>query len=359
MDHKRESKRVPPAGEGRRWLHSRFLLGGALTLGGAALLLAACGGGDGTSNGPNATSEPALSGTVEVDGSSTVFPISEAVAEEFLREARKVRVTVGVSGTGGGMKRFCAGETDISDASRPITAAEAADCAANGVEFIELPVAYDGLSVVVHPGNDWAQCLTIAELNLLWGPEAEGKVKNWNQVRAAFPDAGVALYGPGTDSGTFDYFTEVVNGDGGASRADFTASEDDNILVTGVAGDKNALGYFGLAYLEENLGRVKGVEIDGGGGCVAPSAATVEGGTYAPLSRPLFIYVKKESMAKPQVEAFVDFYLENAAFLAADVGYVKFPDSFYDAIKARWAAAETGSLFSGATGSVAEILGIG
>jgi len=350
---------VRSTGEGRTGRRSRHLLGGALALGVAALLLAACGGGDGTSNGPNATSEPALSGTVQVDGSSTVFPISEAVAEEFQREARSVRVTVGVSGTGGGMKRFCAGETDISDASRPIKQSEAADCAANGIEFIELPVAYDGLSVVVHPDNDWAQCLTVAELNLLWGPEAEGNVTNWNQVRAAFPDAGVALYGPGTDSGTFDYFTEVVNGDGGASRADFHASEDDNILVTGVAGDKNALGYFGLAYLEENRGLVKGVAIDGGSGCVAPTVETVENGTYAPLSRPLFIYVNKDSMAKPQVEAFVDFYLENAATLATDVGYVRFPASFYDAIKARWEAAETGSLFSGATGSVAEILGIG
>jgi phosphate transport system substrate-binding protein len=342
----------------------------------AALALVACGdddddGGDtGTSptsptsaaggNGAS-TEDTDLSGPVEIDGSSTVFPITEAVAEEFGIENKDVRVTVGISGTGGGFSRFCAGETDISDASRPIKTgadSEAATCEAAGIEYIEIPVAYDGLSVVVHPDNDWATCLTVEELNLMWAPEAEGTISNWNQIRADFPDAPLTLYGPGTDSGTFDYFTEVINGESQASRADFTASEDDNILVQGVAGDQNALGYFGLAYLEENQDKIKGVEVDGGGGCVGPTTATVEEGTYAPLSRPLFIYVNTASLDKPQVKAFVEYYLENVPVLAADVGYVKFPDNFYTAITERWEAGETGSIFSGASGSVGEILGV-
>ena len=345
----------------------------------AALALVACGddddGGSSSSSSSGSTgssgaggngagtsgSDAALSGPVEIDGSSTVFPITEAVAEEFGIENRDVRVTVGISGTGGGFKRFCAGETDISDASRPIKSgegSESAACEAAGIEYIEIPVAYDGLSVVVHPDNDWAQCLTVEELNLIWAPEAEGKITNWNQIRADFPDAGLTLYGPGTDSGTFDYFTETVNGEAQSSRADFTASEDDNILVQGVAGDKNALGYFGLAYLEENADKVKGVEVDGGGGCVAPTVATVEDGTYAPLSRPLFIYVNVASIDKPQVRAFVDYYLENVPVLAADVGYVKFPDNFYAKITETWTNGTTGSIFSGVSGSVGEILGV-
>ena len=312
-------------------------------------------GGGGATNGPN------LSGVVEIDGSSTVFPITEAVAEEFRNEAADVRVPVGVSGTGGGFSRFCEGETDISDASRPIETgdnSEAATCEANGIEFIEVPVAYDGLSVVVHPNNDWVSCVTVEELNTIWSPDSEGVVSNWSDVNPDWPDEEIELYGPGTDSGTFDYFTEVINGAGGASRTDYTPSEDDNVLVQGVAGDPNALGYFGLAYLEENQGRIQGLEVDGGGGCVAPTEETVENGTYSPLSRPLFIYIKVEAAERPEVQAFVDFYLDNVPALAADVGYVRFPDSFYEVIRGRWDSRETGSMFSGAAGSVGEILGV-
>jgi phosphate transport system substrate-binding protein len=340
----------------------------ALVLAAGALLslAVACGDGDDddsadSTQGPGATSAPALSGAVELDGSSTVFPISEAVAEEFGKVNKEVRVTVGVSGTGGGFKRFCAGETDISDASRPIKvsdAAEGAACAAKGIQYIEIPVAYDGLSVVVHPDNTWATCLTTAELKVMWEPGAEGKITNWNQIRPSFPDAKLTLYGPGTDSGTFDYFTDAINKKEGDSRADYTASEDDNILVQGVAGDKNALGYFGLAYLEENKTKIKGVQVDGGKGCVAPTVKTVEDGTYAPLSRPLFIYVNKASITKPQVKAFVDYYLANVPTLAADVGYVKFPDTFYTKIKSIWTAGTAGSIFSGKSGTVASILGV-
>jgi len=342
----------------------------ALVLATASLLslAAACGGGgdddDSASDAtkpPAATSAPALSGNVEIDGSSTVFPISEAVAEEFGKEQKNVKVTVGVSGTGGGFKRFCAGETDISDASRPIKSgagSEAETCATAKIDYIEIPVSYDGLSVVVNPANDWAKCMTVPELKKLWEPAAEGKVTRWNQIRPEWPDQQIKLYGPGTDSGTFDYFTEAINGKEDASRGDFTASEDDNILVTGIAGDKYALGYFGLAYLVENQGKIKGVEVDGGKGCVAPTVKTVEDGTYAPLSRPLFIYVKKDSVAKPQVKAFIDFYLANAGKLASEVGYVKFPDTFYAKIKSIWAAGTTGSIFSGKSGTVASILGV-
>jgi phosphate transport system substrate-binding protein len=338
-------------------------------------LAVACGGDDDDNGGTTGAAQPtaaatgatgatsasgdgAVSGAVEIDGSSTVFPITEAVAEEFGKENSGVRVTVGISGTGGGFKRFCAGETDISDASRPIKKEEADICAAAGIDFIEIPVAYDGLSVVVNHDNDWATCITTAELKTLWQPEAEGKITKWSQVRASWPDEEITLYGPGTDSGTFDYFTETINGKAQASRADFTASEDDNILVQGVAGDEHALGYFGLAYLEENADKIKGVEIDGGKGCVAPTQATVEDGTYAPLSRPLFIYVKAASVDKPQVKAFVDYYLENVPELSADVGYVKFPDNFYVKITEIWTGGTTGTIFSGASGSVGEILGV-
>ena len=308
-------------------------------------MLAACGGNDGASD------TPRLSGRISVDGSSTVFPISEAVAEEFLKGNRKVRVTVGLSGTGGGFEKFCSGETDVTDASRPIKPKEIDACATAGIEFIELPVAYDGLSVVVNPNNDWATCITTAELQLLWQPEARDTITRWNQIRPEWPDEKITLYGPGTDSGTFDYFTEVINGEAQASRSDFVASEDDNVLVQGVAGDKNALGYFGLAYLEENLNKIKGVAVDGGSGCVSPSAATVEDGTYAPLSRPLFIYVRRDSAEKTQVKAFIDFYIEHAAELSGDVGYVRFPPSTYDLIRNRWETLETGSVFSGAPAS--------
>jgi phosphate transport system substrate-binding protein len=301
-----------------------------------------------------------LSGSVNADGSSTVFPITEAVAEEFLREEARVKVTVGLSGTGGGFKKFCNGETDISNASRPIVQGEIEACANKGIEFIELPVAYDALSIVVNPKNDWVSCITVAELKMMWEPAAQGTVTKWAQVNPAWAAGGdLSLFGPGTDSGSFDYFTEHVNGKAKDSRGDFTASEDDNVLVTGVSGSKGALGYFGLAYYLENQGRLKALNVsqDDGGECVEPSPATVESGAY-PLARPLFIYVRKDVAEKPHVRAFVDFYLENAGFLSSDVGYVKFPDPFYDKVRSIWAAGTTGSLFSGKQGTVQEILGI-
>lgn len=288
-----------------------------------------------------------LSGSVLIDGSSTVFPITEAVAEEFSREANKVRVTVGVSGTGGGFQKFCAGETAISAASRPIRPSEIEACAANAIEFIELPVAYDALSIVVNPRNDWVACITIAELKKMWEPAAQGTISRWNQVNSAWPDAPLRLFGPGTDSGTFDYFTEHVNGKAKDSRGDFTASEDDNVLVQGISGDRNALGYFGLAYYTENANKLKGLAVDGGKGCVAASPVTVEAGTY-PLSRPLFIYVKKSEIDRAELKALVDFYLANAGPLAADVGYVKFTDNLYELIKQRWLTAKTGTMYANA-----------
>lgn len=277
----------------------------------AALTLAACGGG--------ATSGAGLTGTIQIDGSSTVFPVTEAVAEEFQAGEPDVQVTVGVSGTGGGFEKFCSGETDFSNASREIKESEAAECAKNGVEYVEMTVAIDGLAVVVNPENDWATCLTTAELATIWGPKSS--IKNWKDVRPGFPDQALKLYGPGTDSGTFDYFTETINGEDGASRIDYTASEDDNTLVIGVAGDKGALGYFGFAYYAENADKLKVLGIDGGHGCVEPSDETVVAGHYVPLSRPLFLYVKVEALARPEVEAFVRFYLETARELVADVGY--------------------------------------
>jgi phosphate transport system substrate-binding protein len=299
-----------------------------------------------------------LSGSVHVDGSSTVYPISEAVAEEFVRDNSKIRVTVGLSGTGGGFSKFCDGELDITDASRPISPREIDLCAAKGIEYIELPVAYDALSVVVNPKNDWVQCITLDELKTMWEPAAQDVVTRWEQVNPAWSaGGGLKLYGPGTDSGTFDYFTERVVGEAKASRADYTPSEDDNVLVQGVAGDRGALGYFGLAFLEQNLGRIKGLEVDDGEGCIEPTAQNVEAGTY-PLSRPLFIYVKKEAAERPEVAAFVDFYLENAAFLAADVGYIRFPEPIYAKIRQIWDSRTTGTIFSGETGTVSEVLGI-
>ena len=327
-----------------------FWLAGAAAAALAALVVA-CGGGD-TEATPTAVP---LSGTIDVDGSSTVYPITEAVAEEFRKAQPNVKVTVGISGTGGGFKRFCNGETAISDASRPITKTEIDACAAKGIEYIEIPVAYDALSVVVNPQNDWATCITVAELKTMWDQPAQGSITKWNQVNAAWPAADLKLFGPGADSGTFDYFTEHVNGKAKQSRADFTQSEDDNVLVTGVAGDKNALGYFGLAYYIENSSKIKALKVDQGkgGGCVSPSAATVENGTY-PLARPLFIYVKKSDAEKPEVKAFVDFYMRNAATLSADVGYVKFPDRVYTLATARWTSRKPGTMY--ATAAAGETL---
>jgi phosphate transport system substrate-binding protein len=250
-----------------------------------------------------------------------------------------------VSGTGGGFQKFCNGETSIQDASRPISASEVSACSAKAIEYIELPVAYDGLAVVVNPRNTWATCMTVPELKKLWEPAAQGKVTRWNHIRPDWPDQPIKLFGAGTDSGTFDYFTEVINGRAKDSRGDYTASEDDNVLVQGVSGDQYALGYFGLAYYVENKGKLKDVQIDGGKGCVAPDQKTVEGGTYTPLSRPLFIYVKKADAAKPEVKAFVDFYVKNTAKLSAEVGYVKFPDKFYTAVSSRWTNLKAGSMY--------------
>lgn len=270
-----------------------------------------------------------LSGEIKIDGSSTVFPITEAVAEEFLAIYPDVKVPVGVSGTGGGFKKFIANETDISDASRLIKEQEAADLKAAGIDYIELKVAFDGLSVVVNPENTWVDYLTVEELNKIWAPEST--VKTWQDVRPEWPAEEIKLYAPGTDSGTFDYFTEEINGESGAIRSDFIGSEDDNVLVQGIAGDKNALGFFGFAYYEENQDILKIVPIDGGSGAVTPTFDTIKSGEYAPLSRPLFIYVKKASLEKPEVKAFVEFYLEKASELVPDVGYVALPDEDYTA----------------------------
>ncbi|NJD09375.1 MAG: PstS family phosphate ABC transporter substrate-binding protein [Gemmatimonadetes bacterium] len=271
-----------------------------------------------------------LSGTITADGSSTVGPITEAMAEEFGRAtAGNVRVTVGSSGTGGGFKRFCAGETDISDASRPIKDAEAQLCAQNGVEYIQQPVAIDGLAVVVNPQNTAVQCLTVPELKKIWEPGST--VKNWSEVRAGLPNEEIKLYGPGTNSGTFDYFTEAVVGKEDASRGDYSASEDDNVLVQGVAGDRGALGYFGFAYFQENASRVRAVPVAGGAGCVEPSPEAVASGQYRPLSRPLYLYIKKAALARPEVSAFLRFFIEHAPELVPQVGYVPRPAADYQA----------------------------
>lgn len=276
--------------------------------------------------------KPALAADpVKVDGSSTVFPITEAVAEEFGKSGGG-KVIVGISGTGGGFKRFCRGETDISDASRPIKQKEIDACREGGVQYIELKVAFDGLAVVVNPQNTWVDHLTVEELKKIWEPGAQNVIMKWSQVRSGFPAQDIQLFGPGTDSGTFDYFTEVINGKAASSRGDYTASEDDNVLVEGVASSKGGLGYFGLAYYEENMERVKVVPVKGKGDAVVPSKDTVINGTYAPLSRPLFIYVNKDLLkAKPLVAKFVRYYLENAAVLSEEVGYVPLPQSEYDA----------------------------
>src|SRR5437773_5308855 len=268
---------------------------------------------------------------VKVDGSSTVFPITEAVAEEFQKaKKQQVKVTVGISGTGGGFKKFCRGETDISDASRPILDKEMADCKAAGIEYFELPVAFDALTVVINPKNGFIKQLTVAEMKKIWEPAAQGKLTRWNQVNAAWPDQPMKLFGPGADSGTFDYFTEAIVGKAKSSRGDFTASEDDNVLVQGIANDRNALGYFGFAYYIENQKKLKAAPIDAGKGPVLPSAKTVEDGSYQPLSRPIFIYVSKKSLdSRPEVREYVEFYLKNAPSLVKQVKYVALPQSAY------------------------------
>jgi phosphate transport system substrate-binding protein len=268
-----------------------------------------------------------LSGTVVADGSSTVGPITEAVAEEFASVASDVQVEVSISGTGGGFERFCNGETDIQDASRPIKDEEAAACAENGVDFYVFEVAYDGIAIVVNPENDFVSCLTVDQLKLMWQPV--DPATNWNQIDPSFPDQPISLYGPGTSSGTFDYFTGEIVGEEGSSTTDYLPSEDDNQLVEGVAGDENALGYFGLAYYEQNADRLKLVGVDGGNGCVEPTAETVRDLSYAPLSRPLYVYVNAESLRRPEIQEFMKFYIASARELVADVGYVPSPDDVY------------------------------
>jgi phosphate transport system substrate-binding protein len=296
-----------------------------------------------------------MKGEVRVDGSSTVYPITEAVAEEFRAVQPKVRVSVGFSGTGGGFKKFNIGETDINDASRPIKGKEIALASENGIHFIELPVAYDGLSVVVNPKNTFVDHLTVEELHKIWMPESP--VKTWQDVRPEWPAEEIALYGPGVDSGTFDYFTEAINGKSQVCRSDFTASEDDNVLVQGVAGDVDALGFFGFAYYLENKDKLKVVPVDGGDGPVAPTTETINNGTYAPLSRPIFIYVSTAAAQRPEVEAFVNFYLENAAALASEVGYVALPDAVYALASQRFANRVAGTVYGeGSQGQALEKL---
>jgi len=303
-----------------------------------------------------------LSGEITIDGSSTVFPIAEAVAEDFGRVTDgNVRVTVGVSGTGGGFKKFCNGETDISNGSRPIKPSEVELCAQAGIEFIELPVAIDGLTVMVNPDNAFAQCLTVEELSTMWGPAAEGQVTRWNQVRPEWPDEPLRLYGPGVDSGTFDYFTEMVNGEAQASRGDFTSSEDDNVLVVGISGDRGSLGYFGYAYFVENQDKLKPVAIDGGSGCVSPTYETINNGTYQPLSRPLFIYLRKDVAGDPHIGEFIRFYLgPPGQELVAEVGYIPFPPQVYDLALSRFQKELVGTIFGGSNpqkGPVEAVLG--
>ncbi|MCA8960487.1 MAG: PstS family phosphate ABC transporter substrate-binding protein [Planctomycetes bacterium] len=283
--------------------------------------------------------------TVAVDGSSTVFPITEAMAEEFGAAHPGVQVTVGVSGTGGGFKKFCIGEKDINDASRPIKSSEADKAKDHGIDFIELPVAFDGISVVVHPENDFVDHLTVEELNRIWGPDS--KITKWSEVREGWPDRTIKLYGPGTDSGTFDYFTEVINGESQACRPDFTASEDDNVLVRGVAGDKDSLGFFGFAYYEENHDKLKVVPIMTATGPVAPTRDSINDNSYQPLSRPIFIYVNSKSAQRSEVRDFVTFYLKNAPEYVAKVGYVALPSRVYELAMKRFEGGVTGSTFSG------------
>ena len=307
----------------------------------------ACGGSPDTGSAGGAQSQ-----VITADGSSTVFPITEAVAEEFQRANQGARVTVGSSGTGGGFAKFCRNETDISNASRPIRPTEAEACTKSGVTFIELPVAYDGLAVVVHPSNTWAETMTVAELKKLWEPAAQGKIMRWNQIRAGWPDQEIHLFGAGVDSGTFDYFTEVIAGKSTASRGDYTSSEDDNVIVQGVSGDPNALGYFGYAYYEQNKDKLKLVAVDdedasNGAGPIAPSPETVANGTYRPLSRPVFIYVKTRALDRPEVQNFLQFYLDKGQALVREVGYVPMTAKEVELVRARFTGRKTGTMYEG------------
>lgn len=291
-----------------------------------------------------------VSALVKVDGSSTVFPITEAVAEEFQKGSRgTIRVTVGISGTGGGFKKFCRGETDVQDASRPILAEEIEACKKAGVQYYEIPVAFDAMAIVVSKQTNWVDAITVAELKRIWEPSAQGKVMKWNQVRPAWPDAPLKLFGAGSDSGTFDYFTEAIVGEAKASRGDYTASEDDNVLVQGVARDKYALGYIPFAYLDPNRDKLKAVAVDAGKGLVLPSRQAVEGGSYQPLSRPIFIYVNGKAAQRPEVKQFVEFYLTHAAQLVEQVKYVPLPAHAYAVAKDNFTKHKLGTVFRGAS----------
>lgn len=315
----------------------RAALPAALAL---TLALSACGGDNEASAGATTSGGSAkLSGEIIMDGSSTVAPLSSAAGELFKEEQPGVNVSVQTSGTGGGFKKFCAGQSAFSNASRPIKDEEKKQCADNKVEYSEIIVANDALTVVANKDNTFLKCLTLPELKKLWEPAADKKVLTWNQVNASFPADKIELYGPGTDSGTFDYFTDEINGEEGASRTDFNPSEDDNVIVQGVAGSKSALGYFGYTYFEENQDKLKAIEIDSGKGCVAPSATAAQDGTYVPLARPLFIYVSKTAMAKPEVKAFAEFYVKNDAEIAKAAKYIPLNDEQKTKAAAELAAA--------------------
>lgn len=286
---------------------------------------------------------------IEIDGSSTVFPITEAVAEEYQAQVGGARVTVGISGTGGGFKRFCRGETDITNASRPILKEEMVNCSQAGIKYYEIPVAYDALTVIVSKSNNFVDQLTVQELKTMWEPSAQGKVSNWKQIRPTFPDMPLKLAGAGADSGTFDYFTEAVMGRAKASRGDYQASEDDNVTVQFVSRDKGAIGYFGLAYFEENIDKLRAVPIVSpkGGAGILPSVESVNDGSYQPLSRPLFIYVKEKSLSRPEVREFVEFFLKEGGALASEVGYVGLPEEAYGTLLKNFQGGKMGTVFGG------------
>lgn len=307
---------------------------------------------DSAQNGTEQAAAGGGGGSVKVDGSSTVFPIMEAVAEEYQKDNPDTRVTVGVSGTGGGFKKFCKGEVDIADASRPIKPSEVELCKQNGRDYIEVPVAYDGIAIVVHPENTWAQSITADELKKIWQPSAQGTVKKWSDVRAGWPDAELRLFGAGVDSGTYDYFTEAIVGEEHSSRGDYTSSEDDNVIVQGVSRDKHGLGFFGFAYYAENKDKLKLLPVDdekpdNGQGPIAPSPETIQNGTYQPLSRPVFVYVSKQALERPEVAAFTKFLTTEGPKLVKEVGYIPLPERGYTLAQQRVEKRQTGSVFGG------------
>ncbi|MCY7410447.1 MAG: PstS family phosphate ABC transporter substrate-binding protein [Chitinophagales bacterium] len=318
-----------------------------LAIGALALILNSCSNSGNTENKEGAQTQT----TLKIDGSSTVYPISEAVAEDYKAVNANLQITIAESGTGGGMKKFSAGDIEICNASRPIKKEEADACAVKGIKFIELPIAYDGLAVVVNPKNTWANHLTTAELKTIWESAAQGKITSWDQVRKGFPKKSISLFGPGTDSGTFDYFAEAINNKKGDSRGDYTASEDDNTLVQGVAADVGALGYFGLAYFEENKDKLKLVAIDdendaNGKGAILPTLETVQNGTYAPLSRVLLIYINATALDNKEINDFATYYVNNASKLSAEVGYVSLQNDLYTIVLDRLSKKTEGSIYT-------------